>query len=140
MIRIDWRPLGIALAAIPLLVIILEARRHVPGDSALWWLLGPAPNFVVALCVPFAVVATPARTPLDAARAFTLTTLAIFGALVVFEVVGPIAGLDTFDPLDLIASALGVLLGARLYRRLAPRLRYATQPRAQPVEPEEPSA
>lgn len=138
--RIDWKPLGIAAAAVPLLVIVLAVRRHVPADSALWWLLGPAPNLIVALCVPFAVVATPTYTPLEAARAFTLTTLATFGALVVFEAIGPIAGLDTFDPLDLIGSAIGVILGARLYRRLAPHLRYAEHPRARPVEPDPPSS
>ena len=140
MSRIDWKPLGIVLAAIPLLVLILTVRRHVSGDSAAWWLLGPAPNLIVALCVPFAVVVTPTRTPIEAARAFTLTTLATFGALVVFEAIGPIAGLDTFDPLDLIASAVGVILGARLYRRLAPHLRYADHRSARPVEHDPPSS
>jgi hypothetical protein len=131
MSRIDWKPLGIALAAIPLLLLVLEARRHLAADSPAWWVLGPAPNLIVALCIPFAVVATPGRTPLESARAFTLTTLATFGALVVLEAIGPIPRFDTFDPLDLIASALGVLLGARLYRRLAPHLRYLAHLRAE---------
>jgi hypothetical protein len=139
MSRIDWKPLGIALAAIPLLLLVVELRRHVSGESAAWWILGPAPNLIVALCVPFAVVTTPAHTPLAAARAFTLTTLATFGALVVFEATRPIPALDTFDPLDLVASALGVILGARVYRWLAPHLRYAGEPPTRPVERDQPS-
>lgn len=52
--------------------------------------------------------------------------LATLGLQVVVEVIRLIPGTATFEPLDIVASVAGMLLGALLYRRVAPYLRYAT--------------
>jgi len=129
--RVNWIALAIALAAGPLVFIVQEwLRPMLPPGSVAWWLLGSAPNLIVALCFPFIIVVRPIFSPLRAARAFTFMTLATLGVLVVMELVRPISGADTFDPLDLVASIAGLALGALLYRRVAPRLRYAPPPQA----------
>ena len=124
--RINWTALLIALAAGPLVLVVeYWLRPAVPEGSAAWRLLGPTPNLILAMCVPFIIVARTMFTPLEAARAFTLMTLATLAVLIVVEAIHP---LSTFDPLDLLASVAGMVLGALLYRRLAPRLRYAEMP------------
>ena len=129
--RVNWIAVAIALAAGPLVLIVQHwLRPAVPPDNVAWWVLGSAPNLIIALCVPFIIVARPIFTPVRAARAFTFMTLATLGVLVVMEIIRPIRAAGTFDPLDLAASVAGMALGALLYRRVAPRLRYAPAPYA----------
>jgi hypothetical protein len=124
--RVNWNALLIALAAGPLVFIIQQwLRPALPTHSIAWRVLGPAPNLIVAACFPFVIVARPIFTPLQAARAFTLMTLATMAILIIMEAIRPLSGADTFDPLDLVASVAGMVLSALLYRRLAPHLRYA---------------
>jgi hypothetical protein len=126
MSRINRIPLAIAIAAVPLGVLVYAwLRPHaVPGGLALR-LLDVAPNFIAALCAPFLVVVRPTRTPIEAARAFTLAALATLGVLILVEVVCAFVGIARFDPLDIIASIVGMLLAAGLYRAIAPRIAYA---------------
>jgi hypothetical protein len=114
------------MATGPLVFIVQHWMRPAaaPG-SVVASLLGPAPNLIVGLCFPFIIVARPIFTPLQAARAFTLMTLATLGVLIVMEIVHPIPGAATFDLLDIVASVVGLVLSVLLYRRLAPRIAYA---------------
>ena len=131
--RINWIAFWIALATGPLVVIVQQwLRPAVSPESVASWLLGPAPNLIVALCFPFIILVRPIFSPLEAARAFTLMTLATLAVLVVAEALGPIPGADTFDTLDLAASIAGLWLGVMLFRRLAPRLTYSAAPGPQP--------
>ena len=127
--RINWIPLWIALAAGPLVFILRHGvRPAVPPTNPGWLLLGPLPNLIVGMCIPYIIVARLPRDPTSAARAFTLMTLATLGILIVIEVTRLIPAADTFDIMDIVASVAGMFLGAVLYRRVAPHLRYDTQP------------
>jgi len=123
MSRINRVPLAIGLAALPLAILVyVWLRPHAAGLPLR--LLDVAPNFIAALCAPFLIVVRPTRTPIEAARAFTLAALATVGALVVVEVACAFIGIARFDPLDIVASVAGMLLAAGLYRAIAPGMRY----------------
>ena len=126
--HINWIPLWIALATGPLVIIIQHGvRPAVPSTSPAWLLLGPLPNLIIGMCFPYIVVARPPGNPTSAARAFTLMTLATLGVQIVIEVTRLIPGADTFDLMDVAAALAGMFLGAVLYRRIAPHLRYETR-------------
>jgi len=88
--------------------------------------LGSAPNLIVGLCFPFAVLARPSLLARRRAwMAFTLGCSGTLAILVAFEAWRPIAGAQTYDPKDLAASVLGVALALVVYRRwIEPRLRF----------------
>ena len=125
MSRINRIPLAIALAAVPLGILVhLWLRPHAAAGGLPLRLLDVAPNFIAAVCAPFLVVVRPTRTPIEAARAFTLAALATVAALIVVEVACAFVGIARFDPLDIVASVAGMLLAAGLYRAIAPGMRY----------------
>jgi hypothetical protein len=115
-------PMAIALLAGPLTWLIQSVLRLATvGHAALQSLLGPAPNVVVGLCFPFAALAYPFDTLTSARRAVAITAAATVGILVIFEVWRPIAGAQTFDPLDIVGSIVGGVVGTLLARLLARR-------------------
>ena len=125
--RINWIPLWIALATGPLVFIVQHwVRPAVPPTSSAWLLLGLLPSLITGVGFPYIIVARPPRDAMAAARAFTLMTLATLGLQVTVEVTGLIPGANTFDVMDIFGSVAGMLLGAVLYRRVAPHLGYET--------------
>ena len=124
--RVNLLPLGIALAALPLVWAIQHWLRPglEPGSQG-WLVFGPLPNFVVGLCVPYIAVAPLPASPLTAARAFTLAALATLAIQIVVEVIRPPGVAATFDVLDIVGSVAGMFVGALLYRWVAPNLRHA---------------
>jgi len=96
-------------------------RPAAMAHPMLLWLLGPAPNVVVGLCFPCLALACPFESLAHTRRAIVAVTLLTVGILVGFEVWRPFPGARTYDPLDIVGSALGGLLGACLADALARR-------------------
>src|SRR4051812_15624810 len=109
----NWIPAVLAFAPALLLPTVQDVLRPAFGHSLLLGLaLGSAPNFIVGLCFPFSILIRPrAWTQRGGDVLFAGSCCFTILALVADEYLAPF-GPNIFDPNDLIASAIGVLLAA----------------------------
>jgi hypothetical protein len=115
-------PIGIALVAGSLVWLIQSVwRPAAQAHPVLLWILGPAPNVVVGLCFPFAGLAFPFASFAGVRRGIVAAALLTAALLVAFEVWRSFPGARTFDPLDIVGSLLGALVGAGVAYSVARR-------------------
>jgi hypothetical protein len=118
-------PVGIALLAGSLTWLIQSVLRPAMGaHPAALWLFGPAPNMVVGLAFPLLALGYPFESFASTRRGVVITTALTIGILLMFELWTPFLGARTFDPLDILGSVVGGVVGGLCALAFA-RRRYA---------------
>ena len=90
-------------------------RPRFPHSGPVGFALGFAPDLIVGFCFPFSILIRPRLWKRQtAARLFLIWSVFTAVALVLVELLSPF-GPNVFDPADIIAGLMGVLLAVLVF-------------------------
>jgi len=115
------RVMLVGIGALALLSAVHWARaQHFEGPPLLLYLLGVLPSFAAAIAIPFVVLgmwleSSPVSSYTTLRKRFIWTTLAAGAGLVLWEFGQQASRALFFDPDDLVATLIGLVVGWGLF-------------------------